>query len=108
MYEAYYALGRLYFIEENYEQSIYNLNKALKDNTLKGMSEYTLAQNYIKLEELEKAVEHLERAVKEDTTYLIKAKQNKDFDIISLELSRLEDENKELETVTYDLTQNLE
>ena len=108
LYEAYYALGRLYFIEENHEQSIYNLSKALKDETLKGIVEYTLAQNYIKQDALEEAVEHLEKAVKEDITYLTKAKQNKDFDVISLELSRLDDENKEFETVTYDLTQNLE
>lgn len=108
LYEAYYALGRLYFIEENYEQSIYNLNKALKDDKLKAMVEYTLSQNYIKQEDYEKAVEHLENAIKEDKSYLTKAKQNKDFEVISLEINRLADENKKLETLTYDLKENLE
>lgn len=103
LYEAYYALGRLHFIESNYEQSIYNLDKALKDDTLKAKAEYLLSQNYIKQEELEKAVEHLENAIKQDKSYLEKAKKDKIFEIISLEISRLEDENKELETVTYDL-----
>jgi len=107
LYEAYYALGKLYFMEENYEQSIYNLNKALKDKNLKGIVEYTLSQNYIKLGEYEKAVEHLENAIKEDKEYLAKAKANELFDEISLEIHRLEDENKELETVTYELEENL-
>jgi len=108
LYEAYYALGKLYFLRENYEQSIYNLNKALKDNELKGAVEYTLSQNYIKQEELEKAVEHLENAIKLDKSYLEKAKRNEIFDVISLELNRLEDENKEFETITYDLKENEE
>lgn len=103
LYEAYYALGRLYYIEENYEQSIYNLEKALKEDSLKAKTEYMLAQNYIKQEELEKAVEHIEIAIKEDAEYLRKAKSNEIFDAISLEITRIEDENKELATVTYDL-----
>ena len=103
LYEAYYALGRLYFIEENYEQSIYNLEKALKDDTLKARVEYILAQNYIKKEEFEKAVSNLENAIKLESKYLEKAKQNDIFDAISLEINRLEDENKELISVTYDL-----
>lgn len=103
LYEAYYALGRLYYMEENYEQSIYNLEKALKDEQLKSKVEYALSQNYIKQEELEKAVEHLENAIKVDITYIEKAKENKLFEIISLEINRIQDENKKLETITYDL-----
>ncbi len=103
LYEAYYALGRLYFVEENYEQSIYNLEKALKDDALKAKVEYMLAENYIKQGELEKTVEHLEKAVKQDASYLKKAKDNGSFEAISLEISRLQDENKELVSVTYDL-----
>lgn len=102
LYEANYALGRLYFLSENYEQSIYNLNKALKNNDLKAKIEYALAENYIKLEELEKAAEHLEKAIKLDKTYLDKAKNNSLFEVISLEINRIEDENKELLSITYD------
>lgn len=108
LYKAYYALGKLYYIEENYEQSIYNLNKALKDNELKGAVEYILSQIYIKQDELDKAAQHLEYSIKEDKTYLEKAKKNEIFDVISLELSRFDDETKELETITYDLQENLE
>ena len=65
-------------------------------------------RDYIKQEELEKAVEHLENAIKQDKSYLEKAKRNEMFDVISLELSRLDDETKELETITYDLKENEE
>lgn len=103
LYEANYALGRLYFLSENYEQSIYNLNKAIKNSDLKAKVEYALAENYIKLEELDKAAEHLEKAIKLDQTYLNKAKNSPLFEAISLEINRIEDENKELLKITYDL-----
>lgn len=108
LYEANYALGKLYYAKENFEESIENLKKALKEESLKAKAEYALSMTYIKMDDLEKAVEHLENAIKLDINYLYIAKQTELFEAISLELNRLEDENRELISVTYDSNEELE
>ena len=106
LYEAYYALGKLHFIQQNYEESIINLEKALKDVRLNAKVEYMLAQNYIKQEELQKAVEHIKNAINQDEKYLEKAKENTLFKPIFLDIDRIETNNKEFIDLACDLQEN--
>ena len=102
LYAAYYALGKLYYAKDEYELSVESLNKALKDNSLNSKTYYALAMAYIKLDDLEKAVDNLEKTVKLDLSMLQQAKNNDVFSVISLELKRLEDENTDLISITYE------
>ena len=108
LYDAHYALGRLYFAKDELDKAIEFLKKSIKSEYLKAKAMYTLAMCYIKQENLEEAVECLENAINIDIKFLDKAKANNLFDAISLEISRIEDEKKELLLVSYDMEESEE
>lgn len=105
LYEAYYALGRLYLLQGNFEKSIECLQKAMKDETLKAMSEFSIAENYIRQNNIPKSLEYLKLAVEKDNKYILKAKDNRAFDIIYSEIIKLEANNMKFMDTT--LLQNL-
>ena len=80
MFEAYYNLGEIAYIENEYDDAEKYYKKASFSKKLDSDSFYNLAKIYMLKKDYSSAIGELDRAVKRDEKYKEKAKEEPLFD----------------------------